>query len=213
MFSGGWGARPLLPPIHRRTQHGLSSPVGSLLGFAKPMRPQARQQPRMQLAAALLSKAAPWGAGGRSQGPASSRGRRSAGPAQLSGGGATLAPGCKHLGAQSHAYVGIRAQQSAACRRRSCRLHGQRQLLDLTSRVTKRGTRLFTCNTTFPAPTQALARKSPAQHLGIRCERSLTQDPRDAGEPTRGPFSSRYRVFEGAIARLEGGIQPRQCAP
>src|SRR5882762_11402433 len=32
------GARPLLPPIHRRTQYGLSSPVGSLLGFAKTMR-------------------------------------------------------------------------------------------------------------------------------------------------------------------------------
>jgi hypothetical protein len=33
-FSGGWGARPLLPPIHRRTQDGLSSPVG-FLGFCK----------------------------------------------------------------------------------------------------------------------------------------------------------------------------------
>jgi len=35
MFSGGWGARPLLPPIHRRTQHGLSSPVALSLGVCK----------------------------------------------------------------------------------------------------------------------------------------------------------------------------------
>jgi hypothetical protein len=29
------GGSPVPPPIHRRTQHGLSSPVGSLLGSCK----------------------------------------------------------------------------------------------------------------------------------------------------------------------------------
>ena len=61
MFSGGWGARPLLPPIHRRTQDGLSSPVGSLLGLQSRCGAGGpRQQPRRRLAAALLSRGAPW---------------------------------------------------------------------------------------------------------------------------------------------------------
>jgi hypothetical protein len=39
----------------------------------------------------------------------------------------------------------------------------------------------FMCNTTFTACTQTLARKMPAQHLGIRCESSHIRDPRHAG--------------------------------
>jgi hypothetical protein len=74
-----------------------------------------------------------------------------------------------------------------------------RQALDLTLGVTKRATRLFTCNTTFPVTTQTLARKSPAQQVGIRCEASTHWDPRYAGESIQRKFNSRCRDFRGEI--------------
>ena len=75
--------------------------------------------------------------------------------------------------------------------------HGTRQVFDRAGGVTKCDTRLFTCNTTFPVTTQTLARKSPAQHLGIRCE-SHTHGTRDTrGETFGDRFSDRHRTFAG----------------
>jgi hypothetical protein len=72
-----------------------------------------------------------------------------------------------------------------------------RQPLGPAQCVTKRATRLFTCNTTFPAYTQTLACKMAAQHLGIRCEVSHTRDPRYAGEPTNATIQADNRAFGG----------------
>jgi hypothetical protein len=71
-----------------------------------------------------------------------------------------------------------------------------RQALDLTSGVTKRATRLFTCNTTFPVTTQTLARKSPAQHPGIRCEASTTGTRGTRGSQPMQPFKPIIGLLE-----------------
>jgi hypothetical protein len=97
------------------------------------------------------------------------------------------------------------------------------QLPDPAQCVTKRATRLFTCNTTFAVYTQTLARKMPAQHLGIRCETSTTgtratrgahsrEDRRPLSSFSGGDWRSNSPPDWGPIARLKGAdFIPSTC--